>query len=114
MSIAFRVEVNSQTMSSQRRKFTDEEKLNVIQQAGQQGVSNILRHYNLSYSVFTRWKKKFFGKGLETVQGNSESRLLLEENTRLKKIIADMALSLEMKNEELKRVHALQEKKNNN
>ena len=59
MSIAFRVEVNSQTMSSQRRKFTDEEKLNVIQQAGQQGVSNILRHYNLLYSVFTRWKKIF-------------------------------------------------------
>ena len=90
-------------MSAQRRRFSDEEKLNVLQQAGQHGISNILRHHNLSYSVFTRWKKQFIEKGINPVGLKSEQVLLQEENARLKKIIADLALSLELKNEELKK-----------
>src|SRR5829696_2943938 len=98
-------------MAAQRRKFSDEEKLNVLQQAGQQGVSNILRHYNISYSVFARWKQSFLERGINPINSKTETKLLLEENARLKKIIADLALSLELKNEELKRIHTLHEKR---
>lgn len=98
-------------MVAQRRKFTEEEKLSVLRQAGERGVSNILRHYNLSYSVFARWKEHFQRKGIDPLGSRSETRLLAEENTRLKKIIADLALSLEVKNEELKRLNAMQEKR---
>jgi putative transposase len=95
----------------QRRKFSDEEKLNVLLQAGQKGVSNILRHYNISYSVFARWKQSFQKKGLELNGPSTGDKVLLEENLRLKKIIADQALSLEMKDEELKRLHTIMDKR---
>jgi putative transposase len=99
-------------MASQRRKFTEDEKLNVLRQAGQQGISNILRHYNISYSVFARWKQQFLDKGINPLGVKTEYVQLAEENARLKKIIADMALSLELKDEELRRVSSLAERKN--
>ncbi|MFL5741947.1 MAG: transposase [Flavisolibacter sp.] len=98
-------------MTAQRRKFTDDEKLNVLHQAGQQGISHILRHYNLSYSVFARWKHNFLSQGIDPIGAKTENKLLLEENICLKKIIADLALSLELKKEELKRMQSLSEKK---
>jgi len=96
---------------TQRRKFSDEEKLNVLIQAGQKGVSNVLRHYSISYSMYTRWKQSFEKKGINPFNNTSGNISLVEENIRLKKIIADLALSLEMKDEELKRLHLLVEKR---
>ena len=91
-------------MSTERRKFTDEEKRSVLQQAELQGISNILRHYKLSYSVYTRWKKKYMMCGQNVAASNIETARLTQENVRLKKIIADMALALELKDEEMKRL----------
>jgi putative transposase len=98
-------------MANQRRKFSDEEKLNVLREAGQQGVNNVLCHYNLSYSVFSRWKQDFMKKGISPIGENAEHRLLGEENARLKRIIANQALSLELKNEELRRLQTLNERR---
>ena len=95
--------VNLQIMSAQRRKFSDQEKLDVLRQASQVGITTVLRDYNLSYSVYTNWKKKFLERGIDFGATKLETRLLQEENARLKKIIADLSLSLELKNEELKR-----------
>ena len=92
---------------TQRRNFSDEEKLNVLIQAGQQGISNVLRHYNISYSLFARWNKTFQRKGIDPLNAVPGNQGLEEENIRLKKIIANQALSLELKDEELKRFHAL-------
>lgn len=99
-----------QVMATQRRKFTEEEKMNVLQQASQQGISHVLRQYNISYSVFARWKQNFLERGINPTGAKTEHRQLLEENARLKKIIADLALSLELKDEELRRVSALHKK----
>ncbi len=101
-------------MSTIRRKFTDEEKLEILQEAQQAGIIKVLRKHKLSYSVFSRWKQQFIEKDIlpGAVQAiNTEMRLLKEENTRLKRIIADQALSLELKNEELRRRSSLHEKK---
>ena len=99
-------------MSATRRKFTDEEKLEILHQASQSGITEVLRKHNLSYSVFTRWKQKFMDQGINpgVSHVNAEMKLLLEENMRLKKIIADQALALELKNEELRRVSSLANK----
>jgi hypothetical protein len=40
--------------------------------------------------------------------------MLAEENGRLKKIIAEQALSIELKEEELRRISSILEKKSNN
>ena len=101
-------------MAAQRRKFSDEEKLNILHQAGQKGTSNVLRHYNISYSVFARWKKSFQKQGIDPTAVKSESMMLAQENGRLKKIIAEQALSIELKDEELRRLSSIVEKRANN
>ena len=96
---------------TQRRKFSDDEKLNVLIQASQNGVSNVLRHYNISYSLFARWNKSFQQKGIDPLHVTPGNKAIAQENLRLKKIIADQALSLELKDEELQRLHSLIEKR---
>ena len=95
-------------MSSPRRKFSEEEKLSILQQARQSGTIAILRKHNLSYSVFHRWKEKMTQNNN---QGNeaSPSTLtngrvadLMEEIALLKKIIANQSLLLELKEEAIR------------
>lgn len=103
-------------MTAHRRKFTDDQKLSILQQAGRIGVIAAIREHNLSYSVFARWKNKFMknepaSAGLSANKTRSELKHLNEENVRLKKIIAEQALQLERKDEELRKINALYAKK---
>jgi len=94
-------------MASQKRKFTDEQKLEILRQANEMGVIAVIRNHNLSYSVFARWREKFMEKNKKrlTLKNKKKSKLkqFMEDNTRLKKIIADQALELERKNEALRK-----------
>ena len=95
-------------MPRPKRKFTDEQKLEILQQAQRAGVTAVLRDHALSYSVFARWKEKFMmtdpeKQQLARTRSKSELKQFIEENIRLKKIIADQALELERKDEELKK-----------
>ncbi len=73
------------------------------------GVSVVLHEYKLSYSVFARWKKQFgveeggVGYSAYSIDVKYELSQLLEENGRLKKILARQALEIEKKDEELKK-----------
>ena len=100
-------------MATQRRRFTEEEKIEMLRQASVLGVTNALRKYNLSYSVYSKWKEKFNKSDLEVPPKLSvaEMMLLLEENKRLKKIVADQALSIEKKTEELNKILEKQDRK---
>ena len=104
-------------MSNLRRRFTDEQKLEILQQAEKNGVTAALHEHRLSYSVFVKWKQKFLQRNIdpktmmEVNKARSELKQFMEENTRLKKIIADQALELEKRNEEFKRKLALYGKK---
>ena len=94
-------------MAIQKRKFTDEQRLEILRQANEMGVIAVIRNHNLSYSVFARWKEKFMKKNKKglTLKNKTKSKLkqFMEDNTRLKKIIADQALELERKNEALRK-----------
>ena len=94
-------------MASQKRKFTDEQKLEILKQANEMGVIAVIRNHNLSYSVFARWREKFMEKDKKelTLKNKPKSKLkqFMEDNTRLKKIIAEQALELERKNEALRK-----------
>ena len=97
------------TMVSQKRKFTDEQKLEILRQANEMGVIAVIRNHNLSYSVFARWREKFMEKDKNKqkliLKSKTKSKLkqFMEDNTRLKKIIADQALELERRNEALRK-----------
>ena len=96
-------------MASQKRKFTDEQKLEILKQANEMGVIAVIRNHNLSYSVFARWREQFTEKNenkKEFILKNkpkSKLKQFMEDNTRLKKIIAEQALELERRNEALRK-----------
>ncbi len=46
-------------MAKPRRSFSVEQKLQIIQEADQTGITQNLRRHNLSHSVFLRWKHQF-------------------------------------------------------
>jgi putative transposase len=83
-------------MAAQRRKFTEEEKRHVLQLAKQTNISKVLRDYQLSYSVFSRWKQQMQGPAPLM---NEDLVNLRNENMRLRRIVAEQALELEIKKE---------------
>jgi putative transposase len=91
--------------SGRRRKFTDEEKINIVNDTIRRGTNVVLREHNLSYSVFARWKDKF--ETHESIEEKSRNKLLNQlkiltvENERLKRIVANQALMLQVKVEKL-------------
>lgn len=98
-------------MSKTRRKFSVDQKLQIIQEADQNGVTQTLRKHNLSHSVFLRWKNRFHSGGVGLLspryhKTDPEIKALQDENARLKKIIGNQALELEFKTELLKKSDA--------
>ena len=97
-------------MALQRRKFTVEEKLRILEEAQTRGVTSVLRSYNLSYSVYVKWKQKFLQvQNINELKDSYvttqlEIKKLQEENDRLKKIIAEQVLQLEFKEEEIRKI----------
>jgi transposase-like protein len=98
-------------MGKQRRSFSVEQKLQIIQEADQNGITQTMRKHNLSHSVFLRWKNQFNQGGAKLLEPryyrvDPALRTLQEENARLKKIIGNQALELEFKTELLKKNEA--------
>ncbi len=92
----------------ERRKFTPEERLAILQEGEQEGQTATCRKYNLAPSLYQRWKQKYLQKGYEGLKRAYKRvdplvRNLEEENERLKKIIARQALEIEVKSELLKK-----------
>ncbi len=92
-------------MPAKKRKFTDEQKSDILRQAEESGITQVLRQHNLSYSVFYRWKEQM--KSLKSEKSLPDTHLqmtikkLLEENATLKKIIAEQALKIEIQQEKI-------------
>ncbi len=91
-----------------RRTFSVEEKLSLLREVEDNGITETCRRHDLCHSVLNRWRKKFEGGGVEGLQDryqkiNPQVRKLEDENRRLKKIIGDLQLELEIKSELLKK-----------
>lgn len=103
-------------MTSNRRKFTVEQKLHLLREADEQGIAQTLRKHNLSHSVYRRWKQQLTTGGAVNLQPHypridPEKKALELENARLKKIIVGQALELEFKTELLKKAASLHPRK---
>lgn len=95
-------------MKKTRRLWSIEQKLQILQEAAQNGPRETFRKYNLSPSLFNRWKNSFDSKGIARIHAKSTQvdpalKALLQENERLKRIIANQALELDFKTELLKK-----------
>jgi putative transposase len=101
---------------SKRRTFTVEKKLEILRYAEEHGMVATCRAYELSQSLYYRWKHAFDRKGMDGLtpsypRVDPEVRSLELENERLRKIIAKQALELEVKSELLKKNDQIQRRK---
>lgn len=99
-------------MSKHRRKFTQEERLEILREVEQGGLEATLRKHNISRSLYYLWKAKFDNAGTDGLKDqyyrvDPAVKQLEKENERLRKIIAKQALEIEIKEELLKKTKLL-------
>lgn len=77
-----------------KSRFTEEQIIQVLQE-GEMGakVDELCRRHGISRETYYRWKQKFGGMGLPEAR---RLKQLEAENTRLKRIVADQALNLQV------------------
>ena len=80
-------------------KYTQEQILAVLKEA-EAGVlvQDILRKHGIGQDTFYRWKRLYSGLEREELQ---RVRALEEENKRLKRVVADQALNLQLLQDKL-------------
>lgn len=100
-----------------KRKFTKEEKLQIIKEASEQGVKATLEKYGVYAASYYSWKEKLEQMGEEgfhhgmTPQHLKRIRELEKENNTLKQLLAEKELDNKMKGDLLKKKWALEKKK---
>jgi putative transposase len=97
-------------MTKTRRKWSEAQKLHIIQEVEQIGFTETLRKYNLAQTLLNRWMQFYASEGIKGLQPKYRTidpavRQLEQENERLKRIIAKQALEIDFKDELLKKNH---------
>lgn len=99
-------------MSMQKRKFTKEQKLEILEEASLQGVQATMDKHGLYPTTYYSWKKKFetmgeagFRHGM-TPEHIKEIKRLEKENEQLKLLLAEKELEGRLKDELLKKKYA--------
>lgn len=95
-------------MKQTRRKWSVEQKLQMIQESETEGVTPVIRKHNVSQSLSHKWKKQFDLKGVAGLNDNykridPEKRSLEIEIKQLRQLVGKLSLELEFKNELLKK-----------
>lgn len=95
-------------MKQTRRKWSIEQKLQMIQDSVLEGITPVIRKHNVSQSLFHKWKKQFELNGMAGLQDNyyridPEKRSMEHEIKQLRQLIGKLSLELEFKNELLKK-----------
>jgi putative transposase len=89
------------------KKLTLEEKVKIVQEAEQLGFTETSLKYNISSRQIYRWREKLEKGGSNALSYGAkidpELKALKEENMQLKKLVAKLALTVEIKEELLKK-----------
>jgi putative transposase len=102
---------------TEKRKFTEDEKLRLLKEVEQNGVKNTLEKHGIYPATYYSWKKKFeemgesgFRHGM-TPAHIKEIKRLEKENELLKKLLAEKEIEGHLKTEMLKKKYAWARKK---
>ena len=75
-------------------RFTDEQIVAILQEAEHGGkAGEVIRRHGISRETFYRWRRKYGGL---QVSETKRLRALEEENRRLKRVVADQALNIQV------------------
>lgn len=75
-------------------RFTEEQIIGILQEHTAGGkVTDLLRRHGISKETFYRWRKKYGGLQVDDAK---RLRQLEEENRRLKRLVADQALNIQV------------------
>lgn len=89
------------------RKLTLEEKVKIVQESEQAGFTETALKYNISARQIYRWRDKLESGGSKALSYGAkidpELKALKDENNQLKKLVAKLALTIEIKEELLKK-----------
>jgi putative transposase len=95
-----------------KRTFTKEQKLAILKEASEQGVTLAIEKHGIYPATYYSWKKKFetmgeqgFRHGMTPVH-LKEIRRLEKENSLLKKLLAEKELEGHLKDEVIKKKYA--------
>jgi putative transposase len=81
-------------MASTGRRYSEEQILAILKEAeAAKNVGEVIRRHGLSPKTYYRWKAKFAGM---EVSDAKRLRALEDENRRLKRIVADQTLNLQV------------------
>ena len=85
-----------------RSKFTDKQIIEIIRESEATGVDvpKLCKKYNISEPTLYRWKKKMSGADATSA---AELKALRSENARMRKLIVDRDLELDVARELLKK-----------
>ena len=90
------------------RKLTLEEKVKIVQESEQNGFTETALKHNISSRQIYRWRDKLQTGGSKALSYGAkvdpELKALMEENLQLKKLVAKLSLSVEIKEELLKKI----------
>lgn len=77
-----------------RKKFSEEQIIKALKRVESgEPAKTVCRELGVHEQTFYNWKKKYSGMEVDQLR---ELKILLEENARLKKIVADQALNIDM------------------
>jgi putative transposase len=84
-----------------KKRFTEEQIAYALaQESTGQTIVEICRELGVSEQMFYRWKKKFGSMGVAEVR---RLKQLEDENTKLRKLVADLSLDREMLQDVIRR-----------
>lgn len=79
-----------------KSNFTDEQIVGIVQESLSKGVPETARKYKISEATIYLWKKRFGGLDKQQV---GDLKRLEQENARLKKLLAERDLEIEVMKE---------------
>jgi putative transposase len=79
-----------------RSRFTDEQIVRILQEADRDPVAQVAKRHGVSEPSIYAWRKKFGDMGADDVR---RLKQLEQENSRLKKTVAERDLEIEVMKE---------------
>lgn len=86
-------------MASTGKRYNEEQIIAILQEAdGSGNVGEVIRRHGISAHTYYRWKSKYGGLELSEAR---RLKALEDENRRLKRIVADQTLNIQILKEAL-------------